>query len=352
MSSSNMGEERRSAVGRRMVARLAERAAEKKAEIDAEQAEVRRLWEERTGRAGEADDGLVVDEGVVEGDEHEVIEDEVSQNRHETPVHRHEQDPEREVEQEGHEMGDDSLQDAEEDEEEGERALVPSLIRHSPVDNTLQGRAPSKASGLLPPEDDRPGSRNTQMSEGDAFEYASHLSRSLSARTARTAKGTIPEVAPISGASHLDPAHAHVNPAVRGTSFDDARESIMQRLDSSSSDQHHGQQPHQPQQYRIGEEEQYDTPIKSQVHSIASSQGVHKQSPGSDAMSTDALNSMMFVMGSRGSAAQGTERQASNGFPIGVEDAAGSDWGTPNQEQLSKWLQLPTMTTRKTHAHG
>jgi len=134
VSSTNMGEERRSAVGRRMVERLAER----KAAREKEEAEVRQMWEERRAAA-----------------------------------------------------------DHEEEESEPEQDL-PVVQRHSPAEPPVEQFNPSVTFGgtqtLGIPE--RPISRETMQSNGGPFEYDSHLRRSLSSRTARNAVGVVSDTEP------------------------------------------------------------------------------------------------------------------------------------------------------------
>jgi hypothetical protein len=146
VSSSNMGEERRSAVGRRMVERLAERRAAR----EKEEAEVRRLWEESRGTTGE-------------GQHRTHNEDEVA---------------------------------VESDSDTGENhAEVPTLERTSPVEpppTHLLPVAGEDMLGIAP----RSLSRSTQHSTDEAFEYEAHLRRSLSSRTARNAMGTVTEAVP------------------------------------------------------------------------------------------------------------------------------------------------------------
>jgi hypothetical protein len=135
VSSTNMGEERRSAVGRRMVERLAAR----KAARDEEEAEVRRMWEERRAEAAQ-------------------IEEEDSEPESDLPV----------------------------------------VQRHSPAEPPVEQFNPSVTFGgtqtLGIPE--RPISRETMQSNGGPFEYESHLRRSLSSRTARNAVGVVSDTEP------------------------------------------------------------------------------------------------------------------------------------------------------------
>lgn len=144
VSSTNMGEERRSAVGRRMVERLAERRAAR----EKEEAEVRQIWEERRAAA----------------EHHE--------ERSETP-----------------EM------DTEEVEPEG-----PLVHRSSPAEPPAEQMPHSVTFGQTETHTlgvpDRPISRETMRSNGGPFEYESHLRRSLSSRTARGAVGVVSDSEP------------------------------------------------------------------------------------------------------------------------------------------------------------
>lgn len=140
VSSTNMGEERRSAVGRRMVERLAERKAARQKEED----QVRRLWEEKRA---------AVDQGQHPDVEHGADEDEEDVGR------------------------------TSED--------LPVVERTSPPDSPAH-----TAGGDMLAVPDRPISRMTTGSNTSPFEYEAHLRRSLSSRTARGAVGTVAEVAP------------------------------------------------------------------------------------------------------------------------------------------------------------
>jgi hypothetical protein len=142
VSSTNMGEERRSAVGRRMVERLAERRAAR----EKEEAEVRQLWEERRAIADQS-------QGV-------------------------------------------EVEDAEE--ETNEPSDLPAVHRHSPAEPPAERLGPGVSFGhtemLGVP--DRPVSRETMRSNGGPFEYEMHLRRSLSSRTARGAVGVTSDTDP------------------------------------------------------------------------------------------------------------------------------------------------------------
>lgn len=142
VSSTNMGEERRSAVGRRMVERLAERRAAR----EKEEAEVRQMWEEKRAAA-----------------------EQVEERRPKTP----------------------------EPAQEGAEGHIPLVHRSSPAEPPAEqmphphavtfGQTETHTLGVP----DRPISRETMRSNGGPFEYDSHLRRSLSSRTARGAVGVI-----------------------------------------------------------------------------------------------------------------------------------------------------------------
>lgn len=149
VSSSNMGEERRSAVGRRMVERLAERRAARQQEEE----EVRKLWEERRHTRGSAK--IQVDAPSAES----------------TP---------------------------------SRRAVAVPVPASAPPANAssgsfsssqiaavggISGAAALGAAGFLGRDllsgPDRTPSRSTERSD-DVFEFQSHLSRNISTRTAKT----------------------------------------------------------------------------------------------------------------------------------------------------------------------
>ena len=144
VSSSNMGEERRSAVGRRMVERLGERRAARQKEED----EVRRLWEERRA-AAEASESPI-DDGS---------------------------------------DGDDVALGETEDEEDMTETM-PVFQRTSPVEPPSDRLAIPETHGFLQAPN-RPVSRGTIRSTDEPFQYESHLRRSLSARTARGAVAAV-----------------------------------------------------------------------------------------------------------------------------------------------------------------
>ncbi|KAL1412940.1 hypothetical protein Q8F55_000689 [Vanrija albida] len=127
VSSSNMGEERRSAVGRRMVERLAERRQARQKE----EAEVRNLWVERRRTRGLST---------------KIVDNTYDWDSNGSP---------------GPEL-----------------ATPPPELPAAPTPPRQLGRE-------LLAVPDRTPSRSTERSDGEAFEYESHLRRSLSSRTAR-----------------------------------------------------------------------------------------------------------------------------------------------------------------------
>ena len=252
VSSTNMGEERRSAVGRRMVERLAERRAAR----EKEEAEVRQMWEERRALA-------------------EQVEDPESEQELDHPI--------------------------------------PLLQRHSPGEPAIEqfnhghGMAYGGTQTLGVPE--RPVSRETMQSNGELFEYESHLRRSLSSsRTARNAVGVVSDTetdtlpAPQgSDVEHLE-RYYHPSPIVDQEVYDLA--------------------PPRPA---------FATPSRHVAHDSTSTDGTVQgdKSPGSDT-SRDGLNSMMFVMGHGSQGGPGSARQEGS-YPIEVGDQGSSDWGTPQR---------------------
>lgn len=127
VSSSNMGEERRSAVGRRMVERLAERRQARQKE----EAEVRNLWVERRRTRGLST---------------KIVDNTYDWDSNGSP---------------GPEL-----------------ATPPPEMPAAPT-------PPRQLGHELLAVPDRTPSRSTERSDGEAFEYESHLRRSLSSRTAR-----------------------------------------------------------------------------------------------------------------------------------------------------------------------
>jgi len=256
VSSTNMGEERRSAVGRRMVERLAERRAAR----EKEEAEVRQMWEERRALA-------------------EQVEDPGSE-----PDSDH---------------------------------AVPIVQRHSPGEPVVEQFSHSEGvtyagtHNLGVPE--RPISRETMQSNGELFEYESHLRRSLSSRTARNAVGVVSDTEP------------ETLPAPQGSDVEQLERDDLERYYHPSPivDQDvHDLAPPRPA---------FATPSRHVAQDSTSTDGtVHgDKSPGSDT-SRDGLNSMMFVMG-HGSQGGPSDNRQQGSWPTEVGDQGSSDWGTPQR---------------------
>ncbi|ORX40181.1 hypothetical protein BD324DRAFT_679226 [Kockovaella imperatae] len=268
VSSSNMGEERRSAVGRRMVERLAERRAAR----EKEEEQVRKLWEQRRAAA------------------------EASQST--TDAESEEDD------------GDGQPRD-----DEDLTETLPIVSRTSPVQEAAAMLAPPDGDNGLLSAPDRPASRGTMRSADEPFQYDSHLSRSLSTRTA---KGT---------------------PAV------------IQERTAAMQDQ-----PHTPDNDPIGRfngllngemgtaTPQYTTPRRGLPHDSTSMDLAlaGSVSPGESIMSRDVLGSMMFIMG-RGSTTGpvGVRSRSGENWPSEVEENSGSDWGTPGREAVGGPVDSP-----------
>ena len=243
VSSSNMGEERRSAVGRRMVARLGKARAER----NQEQAEIRHLWEEKRR--------TVLGEGVAGNQSDEI------------PDH--------------------------------------------PVTSDTGG---SDSEGGLGVPDKRV-SRITQGSNGEAFEYDSHLRRSLSARTARGALAVVGKREALPSGSREIEQLDHQHYELERPSLPFATPSRHTPSASTSTD-----------------------------HTVRAD-----GSPES-AVSRDGFGSMMFVLGSGSAAGTLTSQSGQGSWPSEVEESGGSDWGTPvrgNRTSLVRLLLIaePTFAT-------
>lgn len=282
VSSSNMGEERRSAVGRRMVERLAER----KAAREQEEREVRELWEERRA---------AVDQD--EAPDH-IPQDEIREQHDDPPGGA-------ETPAEGDESGEDHFEDADSD-------TIPEVHRHSPVERhrMIRGESDQEEDRLGIPE--RPVSRGTMQSmrsAEEAFEYESHLRRSLSSRTARGAVGTSAEVV-----GPMETTSPNVQPA------------IMEEIEDQSIHQAFDEPLPYPRPA-------YATPARhtpnASTSTNATAHGNH--SPGESIVSRDGLGSMMFIVG-RGSTQQnGPISPLEGNWPSEVEEGNGSEWGTPGK---------------------
>lgn len=289
VSSSNMGEERRSAVGRRMVERLAERRAAR----EQEEAEVRQIWEQKRATL------------LQPKQDHPPADPQQQQQQQQQPATPPKAPPA--------------------PEHEGLDTDVPLVHRSSPAEPAAEQFHPSVTFGGTETHTlgvpDRPVSRETMRSNGGPFEYESHLRRSLSSRTARGAVGVISD-------NEADPI-----PAPQGHDIEH-----LESHDHSSYDDH-STQPHEYQ----GEDAEltpprppFVTPSRHAPHSSTSTDGTVQagQSPGSDS-SQSALNSMMFVM-DRGSRAHDATGRPEGNWPHGVEDGGSTEWGTPSRTHERK----------------
>ncbi|WWC62483.1 uncharacterized protein I303_105079 [Kwoniella dejecticola CBS 10117] len=286
VSSSNMGEERRSAVGRRMVERLAERRAARQKEED----EVRRLWEERRAQA-----------------EAEAEAEALEADRHEQP-----DDDDHEADEMEHHAEDyhDHSEDHEHSDAEATYDDIPTFSRHSPQERAQETFTPSGgAENLLAATADRPISRGTMVSSQEPFEYESHLRRSLSSRTARGAVGT------------AEPLPSIVTP--------DSQYPDVQVID----------------EILLPPKPAYATPTRPAhgPHDSTSTESTPQgsQSPGGSTLS--GLGSMMFVMG--GSSVPGTAGVRTQGsgqyWPQEVHE--GSEWGTPAKDLHQPTFESPIL---------
>ncbi|KAL7423227.1 hypothetical protein Q5752_002527 [Cryptotrichosporon argae] len=257
VSSSNMDEERRSAVGRRMVERLAER----KAARQREESEVRQLWEERRAQADTAH-------------QFDDAEDEPEVDVDANPGH----DPH--------------------DTRGTPTPVVPVHVQESsPVEPDIAS-LPSPAYGTLPIHD-RAASRNTERSErsgDDAFEYEAHLRRSLSSRTARN------EFAEAQGRPRPSLDHT-----VEQLHIED---DLPPPAPAFATPSRHAHQP--------------STSSQTTIQAVPS--------PGASSVSGDGLTSSMFALGN-------PLHDGISGSPGGGKWSTevgenGSDWGTPNKQDM------------------
>lgn len=286
VSSSNMGEERRSAVGRRMVERLAERRAAR----DKEEAEVRQLWEERRAAADAQRPA-----STASALDHPIADDEEDYGEEE-----------------------DGLGNQEElDDQPG----VPIVTRSSPTEPQWTDDAQALHPGDSLNVPDRSPSRSTTVSGDEAFEYESHLRRSLSGRTARGSDGVPAEAEP----PVVVPSTA---PAIRGGPPALAP-SFSQALDHAQ-----GRDPHDDEEWDLEPPRPaFATPTRRVPAAGAGARdrgGEKANSPGTDSIvSRDGFGSMMFVVDERGSEA--VPNVPTSDMPVGVEEGGGSEWGTPRK---------------------
>lgn len=284
VSSTNMGEERRSAVGRRMVAQLGKRREAREQEED----EVRKLWEERRAAADEANAG-----------------DKEVDGTHLTQIDSTQANPQDQA-------GAASLTNTDHRDEVIDHDDIPSVQRFSPNgrSDSIMERSQMSEDTLGVP--DRSISRGTMRSADEAFEYEAHLRRSLSSRTARGAVGTANEAIPKVEASS----------SIRDSASD---------IHGDDQEEMHEHSIHQTLEPLPLPQPPFATPSTSRhtPNASTSTQNTIKgnHSPGESVASRDALGSMMFVMG-------GTSANAktADNWPSEVDDQTGSEWGTPAKD--------------------
>ncbi|WVQ80725.1 hypothetical protein IAT38_002830 [Cryptococcus sp. DSM 104549] len=312
VSSSNMGEERRSAVGRRMVERLAERRQQR----EQEEEEVKRLWQERRAAAEAAEQhpapqDLAGELAVPEQQQQEEYTD------GEAP--RDAVDP------------------------------LPILARTSPVapayepESAYPADMPSYGAAEMLAAPDRPASRGTMRSV--QFEYEDHLRRSLSSRTARGAMGTNTEPVPaivMSEDGHDDPRES-----LQPSPLPEIAEPIGEDDESGDAVEEH----HSP---LLPPHPHFATPTRHAPHSSTSTQSTVQgtQSPGGSS-TLSGLDSMMFVMGGTGTppgqsgAAGERVKGREQHWPSEVD--GGSDWGTPARDlHQATFTDSPTLQSPAT----
>ncbi|WVQ65857.1 uncharacterized protein L199_004035 [Kwoniella botswanensis] len=294
VSSSNMGEERRSAVGRRMVERLAERRAARQKEEE----EVRKLWEERRAQAE-----------VVESEQHEDQDDEDQdipgeEDGDDDDKYYDENQAQEYQNQHSHENRDDHHHEAQPDNG------IPLFTRHSPQEPPQPEFIPARGGDLLAAgaaSGDRPISRVTMISTQEPFEYEDHLRRSLSSRTARGAVGTAEPLPSIVTPEHDNQQYTE---NLAHTDVQVSDEPLLPPKPSYATPTRPGHAP------------QSSTSTESTI------QG--SQSPGASTLS--GLDSMMFVMGGSSLPGSAGLRPHGNGQHWPQEVHEGSEWGTPAKD--------------------
>ncbi|WVW84590.1 hypothetical protein I302_106624 [Kwoniella bestiolae CBS 10118] len=291
VSSSNMGEERRSAVGRRMVERLAERRAARQKEEE----EVRKLWEERRAQV----EVLEAEQNNHQAEEQDILGEADNDDDGDYDEYSGEQEHE---DRQYHEDDENRLPQLGNE--------IPSFARHSPLEPAQPTFTPGSGADLLVANaavGDRPISRGTMVSSQEPFEYEDHLRRSLSSRTARTAMGTADPLPSIVTPEHDD-----------GQNTENLAHSDVQVSDEPLL-------PPKPS---------YATPTRPnhQPHSSTSTESTIQgsQSPGGSTLS--GLDSMMFVMGGSSLPGSAGLKPHSNGQHWPQEVHEGSEWGTPAKD--------------------
>ena len=250
VSSSNLGEERRSVVGRRMMERLGKRPGTR----EKEEEEVRQLWQQRRAEAERQSNRVSTSASDTDGG---------------GGVTQEEADDERSVTAQGYHDTTDS---------EREEHLVVQ---------------------------DRPPSRATTTSVGEAFEYSGHLRRSMSSRTARNAPGLITEAVP----------------NIHAQSPENVQEQLQSPIVGESGPPVLAPAIH--------------TPVRPGTQVVSSEPADHGSSPSAASTSTrDPLNSIMFVVGGH---------RSGESFPVEVSN--GSEWGTPAKDLSREPVLLPVNTS-------
>ncbi|WWC88745.1 uncharacterized protein L201_003658 [Kwoniella dendrophila CBS 6074] len=282
VSSSNMGEERRSAVGRRMVERLAERRAARQKEEE----EVRKLWEERRAQM----------EAELPGSQSPAEEGETEQD--------HEENQEEEEYQ-----GRDHRDYQETYEEDRHSTNLPSFARHSPQEPAQPVFNSALGTELLGAAD-RPISRGTMISSQEPFEYEDHLRRSLSSRTARGA---------------FNQAEAQPLPAIVTPDHE------YEYDNEENLDQHDVQLSDEP---LLPPRPAYATPTRPGhvPHSSTSTESTIHGSQSLGGSTLSGLDSMMFVMGGTSAPGSAGLRPQGNSQHWPQEVHEGSEWGTPAKD--------------------
>ncbi|WWC70689.1 uncharacterized protein I206_104640 [Kwoniella pini CBS 10737] len=289
VSSSNMGEERRSAVGRRMVERLAERKVARQKEEE----EVRQLWEERKRAQAEV-------EAIESGKQYQ------PQEGNQDSGYREEEDQNEFENMDGFDDDQDEYYHSHQEESLDD---IPTFARHSPQEPAQQTFAASSDTGNLLAAADRPTSRGTMVSSQEPFEYEDHLRRSLSSRTARGAMGT---AEPLPSTSGSETAHPDI---------------------------------YVSDEVLLPPKPFYATPTRSGhvAHSSTSTEStIHgSQSPGGSTLS--GLDSMMFVMGSSSMPGSAGVRHQGSGQYWPQEVHEGSEWGTPAKDMHQATFESPLL---------
>ena len=300
VSSSNMGEERRSAVGRRMVARLGERRAARQQEEE----EVRQLWEERRAAADQRQTPPEDEVADSEEEEHDLG----AYQR--TDVEDHDDDNDIYHGQNHDHVADRARFEDQEEKFNSDIPLVNRVSRSSTPQLSQRQRNESSDGLGVPNHLERPISGTTMRSE--AFEY-DNLRRSLSSRTARKELGITDQAMPmVERGSSAEPDYP----------TEDAEEEIYDV---------HGIH-HTLEAPLALPRPAFATPSRHMAHDSTWSAGTvqGKPSPGESIASRDPLGSMMFIMGGKTEQGNGG---AGDAWPTEIGETNGSEWGTPARDQ-------------------